>query len=1153
MPPNTKQVQQSFVGGVLSPRMLSHIADPTYAHGLQIGRNMIIEPTGAAQRRPGLGLVKEVKDSTKKTRVIEFKFSRSQALIVELGAGYFRWHSGGATLLHATGWLVTAVDTANAGSTANSVAFNYEHSLTDGTAVRIIAENGATLPTAAPALSDLTTYYAKVLSSTRIQIYTDVGLTSQVDLQTAGSGAFRVFVGSTVPREWIASQNVLTVNLDTETFSTASAHKLQTGDAITFTSDHFPPEPLTIGVTYYAIVASGTTFKVAATAADAAASVAIALVGRACTIDGGSDTITLTSHTFLDGEQVTFGNPGLPAELIPGTAYYVINAGINTFQVSNTLAGPVKNISNGTGVVTVVSARLHRDYATGDMVYWPGAGRGFYTAALQQPIECTVDLVADTIEAVAHGLVNGMQVAFTTTGTLPTNLSSTVQYYVVNKTDDDFQVSTSFGGSASTFSGTQSGIQRVAVQRTLDGGPPAASRVWHLMPNDGTYEIANRYTEAELWNITYAGSKDVLTLQHQAFGTWTLRRYSATRWAWQWESFAAAIQPPTGLSATANPGERLAIYQSFAASDYMTFGDSTQQPHLLPSGQPVYVQGLSGVTDGYYIFHAGQPPAGGGSTSLDGFLRNKDTGEFIPLNDSGPPTNAFLRATSTTSDEVTHYYVVTAVNQNGIESLASAEISVVNVLKVSGAYNEIAWSAVAGAVAYRIYRKSTLGHVFGKVGEATASPFQDRDYDPLLDQQPLRQDQTLLTNAARAVCYYQQRKLFGGAVATPQTVLATRTGTEADFGYHTPVQDDDRLEFELAYLESVEIRHLVPLAELVALTDGAEFRITGAANGVLSPGSLDARSHTQVGCSFVRPLVVGDVVVFVCERTQHVHELGLAGDSERLLAPDLSLRAQHLFDSATLLDAAAMRAPFPVLFWPSSNGKLVGLTYAPIEKVGAWHEHDTAGSFESVAVIPEGGEDRLYAVVKRTINGQTRRFVERMGSLKDLTALSSAFYVDCGLTLTTSAAVSVIQNLEHLEGQSVQVLANGVVQPSRVVSGGRITLKIPLPAGSNTVHVGLGSQAWLQPVRPTVQVDGFGQGRRTNVSAIWLRMLSTASFKVGPSVSLARTDASAALRTAPVKVTMAGVWGDDQAPMLVQDDPLPLGCAGLVLDLVIGG
>lgn len=74
-------------------------------------------------------------------------------------------------------------------------------------------------------------------------------------------------------------------------------------------------------------------------------------------------------------------------------------------------------------------------------------------------------IATERINKVAHGLNNNDIVSFTTTGALVTGLTVGVQYYVVNKNADDFQVSTTLGGSAVLLSGTASGTASVGVQR----------------------------------------------------------------------------------------------------------------------------------------------------------------------------------------------------------------------------------------------------------------------------------------------------------------------------------------------------------------------------------------------------------------------------------------------------------------------------------------------------------------------------------------------------------------------------------------------------------------------------------------------------------------------------------------------------------------
>ena len=64
---------------------------------------------------------------------------------------------------------------------------------------------------------------------------------------------------------------------------------------------------------------------------------------------------------------------------------------------------------------------------------------------------------ANTIAEVAHGMLDGDPVRFTTDGVLPTGLSLGTDYYVVNKTDDDFQVEETIGGGAVVISAAAGG------------------------------------------------------------------------------------------------------------------------------------------------------------------------------------------------------------------------------------------------------------------------------------------------------------------------------------------------------------------------------------------------------------------------------------------------------------------------------------------------------------------------------------------------------------------------------------------------------------------------------------------------------------------------------------------------------------------------
>jgi hypothetical protein len=178
----------------------------------------------------------------------------------------------------------------------------------------------------------------------------------------------------------------------------------------------------------------------------------------------------------------------------------------------------------------------------------------------------------------------------------------------------------------------------------------------------------------------------------------------------------------------------------------------------------------------------------------------------------------------------------------------------------------------------------------------------------------------------------------------------------------------------------------------------------------ITPTTISVRPQSYIGASNVQPSIVNNTVVYCAARGGHVRELGYSWQSSGFVTGDLSLRASHLFDNLEILDMCYSKAPQPLLWFISSNGYLLGLTYIPDQQIGAWHWHDTDGTFESCTAVAEGSEDRLYVVVKRTIGGVTKRYVERMAS-RQVIDLEDCFFVDSGLTYdgtnTTATTVTV--------------------------------------------------------------------------------------------------------------------------------------------------
>ena len=431
--------------------------------------------------------------------------------------------------------------------------------------------------------------------------------------------------------------------------------------------------------------------------------------------------------------------------------------------------------------------------------------------------------------------------------------------------------------------------------------------------------------------------------------------------------------------------------------------------------------------------------------------------------------------------------------------------------------------------------------------------FSDEQMDPDLGlTEPLRDTDDLVTvgNYPSAVGHHQQRRWLGGSTNEPQTMRASRSATESDFSYHLPVQASDRIEWEIVVRRRADIRHLVPLGDLLALTGTSEVRVFSVDGEVLAPETIATLPQSHIGCSRVRPQLVHHSLVFAGARGGHVYELGYQAESKGYKPGDLSLRAAHLFDGLTIVDSAQSKSPYPLLWFANSDGQLLGLTYVPEEQLAGWHVHEVSGTVESVTVVPEGDEDRVYIEVLRTINGGTVRTIERMGTIA-FDALEDWVGMDGAVTYS-GAATTVITGLSHLEGETVKVLRDGRIHPDRVVTGGQILLST---AGS-LVHVGLGYDCDLLTLPLTLQMQAYAQGRTMNPTRALLRVVRSAGLSIGPDadhlISATPQDAIPQLRSELLDVLASGEWKRGGQVLIRHSDPLPLTLVSMTLDVAIG-
>ena len=376
-----------------------------------------------------------------------------------------------------------------------------------------------------------------------------------------------------------------------------------------------------------------------------------------------------------------------------------------------------------------------------------------------------------------------------------------------------------------------------------------------------------------------------------------------------------------------------------------------------------------------------------------------------------------------------HEYVVTSIAANLVdESAQSSSASVQNNIFVTGAKNTVTWNAVAAADRYRVYKNQ--GGIYGFIGETTATTIIDDNIGPDFSVTPpiYENDFVGSGNYPGAVSYFEQRRVFAGTNNAPQNIWMTKSGTESNMSFGLPIRDDDRIEFRVAAREANTIRHIVPLTNLLMLTGSAEWRVTSVNSDAITPTSISVKPQSYVGANNAQPVIVNNSMVYAASRGGHVRELGYNWQANGFITGDVSIRAAHLFDNFEIVDIGMAKAPLPVVWFVNNQGLLLGLTYVPEQQIGAWHQHDTDGLFESVAVVSEGADDVVYCVIKRTINGASKRYIERMGTRIYATQRDS-FFVDSGSTYDgtntdTNQTVTISGGTNYTRGESVTVTTN---------------------------------------------------------------------------------------------------------------------------------
>lgn len=228
----------------------------------------------------------------------------------------------------------------------------------------------------------------------------------------------------------------------------------------------------------------------------------------------------------------------------------------------------------------------------------------------------------------------------------------------------------------------------------------------------------------------------------------------------------------------------------------------------------------------------------------------------------------------------------------------------------------------------------------------------------------------------RAVAMHEQRLVFGGTAAEPNTLYCSVIDDFENF--EGGANADDAVIFTLAASEGNRVNWIYSQADMLVGTSGDEWTIGNGDSGQsLSATNVQAHRQSSYGSKYMKAALVNDVLLFVQRNGRKVRELVYELNKDGWIAPDLTILAEHV-TAGEIQELAYQQQPDAILWAIRGDGTLIAMTYERDQKVVAWHRHTTAGTFESVASIYGiETEDEVWVAVNRTIDGATKRTIER--------------------------------------------------------------------------------------------------------------------------------------------------------------------------------
>ena len=214
--------------------------------------------------------------------------------------------------------------------------------------------------------------------------------------------------------------------------------------------------------------------------------------------------------------------------------------------------------------------------------------------------------------------------------------------------------------------------------------------------------------------------------------------------------------------------------------------------------------------------------------------------------------------------------------------------------------------------------------------------------------------------------------------------------------------------------------------------------------------------------------------------------------------------------------------------------------------VGASHSLSTKTKVKSITSINESLENQVWIICERRINDVKRQFIEY---------LDPTLNMDCTLSALVNSGTTVVTGLNHLEGESVQILVGDAVFPNQTVSGGSISVTLPTSASYKSIEIGLGYTSKIKTMKiESGSQAGTAQARKKRYNEVVVRLYKSVGLSVNGDQIPFRSSSTPMGQDIPEftgdkRVSNLG-WNTEGQIEIEQTQPLPMTVLGITGTLV---